>query len=141
MEGIFLPLAFFFHRLVEEKPLLTIPCLPIQYPAPSFITRVSSLHVFFHLGRFLLSFSQLFSFVPAPSYHLALTWSPRLRNKLSSVATLVYYFISNTFTLRREKLKCFCLFNIFHIYTNPGFFSERVKCGTLMLPILTYIYS
>ena len=130
MKGIILSSAFYFHRLVEEKtwkPLLqqekclTTPFLPIQYPAPSFITRVSSLPVFFHLGRFFHSFSQLFSFVPAPSYHPALTSSPRLRNILSSVVPRVYYFISDTFTLsktRREKTEIIsCIFFSFSLYS------------------------
>ena len=78
---------------------------------------------FFHLGRFFLSFSQLFSSVTAPSYHPALTWSPRLRNILSSVVLLAYYFISDTFTLnksRRKKWKNFVFSTCFMYF--PSFF-------------------
>ena len=104
----------------SSRKSVSRPCLSIQYAAPSFITRLSSLPAFFHLGRFFLSFSQLFSSVTAPSYHPALTWSPRLRNILSSVVPLAYYFISDTFTLSnasREKMKEFCLFNMFHVFS------------------------
>ena len=105
------------------------------YHSPVFFAR------FFHLGRFFLSFSQLFSFVPAPSYHPALTWSPRLRNILSSVVPFVYYFISDTYTLsstRRVKnwnnfvfsiwnFKCFLSFSSYLIFVTGATGGARVK--------------
>ena len=99
----------------------------VSRPLPPYTVRSSLLYHsrvffarFFHLGRFLPSFSQLFSFVPAPSYHPALAWSPRLRNILSSVVPLAYNFISDTFTsskARRKKMKEFWLFNMFHVFS------------------------
>ena len=110
------------RKSVSRPPasLYTV-CSSLLYHSRVFFAR------FFHLGRFFLSFSQLFSFVPAPSYHPVLAWSPRLRNILSSVVPFVYYFISDTYTIsntRRVKnwnnfvfsiwnFKCFSSYLIF----------------------------